>query len=408
MVILTIIIIHNNNINKYNNYSGIIFPVQCKELLPIERLVITSISVRGMLGPITVWVSHDPTDGINQHDDHDHDHNSDGDNQNSNDVELGTARLRRPRFYDKKNNIITIESTKWTQIYSKQHSPSPYTYQKLDLSQSPIQIQPGQVRGIYIHSSLPGDEAIVYDNYTIKDAHNDKRRNSSNSGNGSILTILPAMAHVSNEPFGTQPIWGWGDAWRRGRKFVGQIEYGVIYRLWTPQNHVMFGSKFQQLALTLFGCQRRMESPMSRLPDECIYYILNMCKWDWMGDDGKGMLKMYEKKQKKERERAEKRMERSIKKGDKRGVDEGNMSNNNEHHLLHQGNNHLITISGRTYRQIVSGANSTVINVLYNEADRQALYGNTLPHIYRVLRSDGLLLVFFVVLVIVVLSTFFR
>ena len=36
------------------------FPVQCKENLPVERVVITSIAVRGELGPITIWVSNDP------------------------------------------------------------------------------------------------------------------------------------------------------------------------------------------------------------------------------------------------------------------------------------------------------------------------------------------------------------
>ena len=28
---------------------------------------------------------------------------------------------------------------------------------------------------------------------------------------------------------------------------------------------------------------------MSLLPDECIYYILNMCRWDWFNDNGETM-----------------------------------------------------------------------------------------------------------------------
>ena len=82
-----------------------------------------------------------------------------------------------------------------------------------------------------------------------------------------------------------QPIWGWGNAWRDAREFVGQVSYGAVYRLWNPSEHLSFGSRFQRLALTLFGCQRRLESPFARLSDDIIFYIINMCKWDWARDD---------------------------------------------------------------------------------------------------------------------------
>jgi hypothetical protein len=36
-------------------------------------------------------------------------------------------------------------------------------------------------------------------------------------------------------------------------------------------------------------CQRRVESTWSILPDECVYYILNMCRWDWFKDDSGSM-----------------------------------------------------------------------------------------------------------------------
>ena len=90
-------------------------------------------------------------------------------------------------------------------------------------------------------------------------------------------TLLPSLV--------AQPIWGWGNAWRDGREFVGQVSYGAVYRLWNPTEHFSFGSRFQRLALTLFGCQRRSESPLCRLSDDILFYILNMCKWDWARDD---------------------------------------------------------------------------------------------------------------------------
>lgn len=72
--------------------------------------------------------------------------------------------------------------------------------------------------------------------------------------------------------------WGWGSPWREYREFVGQIDFGAIYQLWRPELHTRFGDRFQEVTHTLLACQRRRESPVSMLPDECIMYILNMCK----------------------------------------------------------------------------------------------------------------------------------
>jgi hypothetical protein len=38
-------------------------------------------------------------------------------------------------------------------------------------------------------------------------------------------------------------------------------------------------------------CQRRVESPFSKLPDDAIYYILNMMRWDWVNDTSAGMVR---------------------------------------------------------------------------------------------------------------------
>lgn len=260
------------------------FPLECKELLPIDRLVVTSVSVRGHLGPMTVWVSNDPDEEViktkkTNSPSSKHSMRTRG-QTNTNGPDISSRTHKKP--------MITANKKKWTQIYSKTLGPSPYTYRDLDLSENPIILKPGQVRGIYIHSTLPGDEAIVYDNY-----HSNIE---SEIPEDSFICLRPAMAHVSCKPFGKRPIWGWGDAWRRDRKFVGKINYGVVYKLWNPKQHLTFGNKFQELAMNLFACQRRFESPLSRLPDDCIFYVLNMCKWDWVGDDPKGMLEIQKKR----------------------------------------------------------------------------------------------------------------
>lgn len=291
-----------------HTFCGVMFPVECKKILPVENVVITSLSIRGQLGPLTVWISKDPDEKV---------HQKRGSKRNI-ENDLKTASVARSSFgskhkathtmntrsktgkYQPKQTMkkdkftITADPSEWIKIYDNTLSPSLQTYKKLDLSGNPIYLKPGQVRGIYVHSTLDNDRAIVYDNYLFNDP--------TEIPQDSFIRLRPAMAHVSTKPFGRKPIWGggMGQSWRRDRKFVGKIEYGVIYRLWNPKEHLFFGSDFQNLALQLFACQRRSESPMSRLPDDCIFYILNMCKWDWVGDNLSGMKLLLDKRKAKE------------------------------------------------------------------------------------------------------------
>ncbi|KAK1741903.1 hypothetical protein QTG54_007476 [Skeletonema marinoi] len=216
-----------------HTFCGIMFPVKCKDILPLDHLVINSVAVRGALGPLTVWVT------------------------KSEDL----------------NGEIQLSKKYWTKIYQKEHQPSFVGYKELDLSANPIILKPGQVKGIYIHSTRRGDEAIVYDNKAKQKTVDD-----------SFITILPGRAHVSEKVFGSIPIWGWGSAWRDNREFVGQLKYGAVYKLWNPQENLSFGGSFRTAARILFMCQRRPESPFSKLPDDCLFFILNMMRWDWVND----------------------------------------------------------------------------------------------------------------------------
>jgi hypothetical protein len=225
------------------------FPVKCKDLLPLDHILIKSIAVRGRLGPLTVWVS-----------------NRDEHQRRGIPPNQQTVRLN-PKF--------------WTKLYDKTHGASRYEYKELELDQ-PIRLLPGETRVIYVHSTLPGDEAIVYDNSYY--GQSTKRYEDSK------ILIMSGRAHVSNDVFGQEPIWGWGNAWRDRREFVGRLNYGTVYKLWNPQVQPKFGRNFQDGARALFLCQRRWESPMSMLPDECIFYILNICRWDWFHDDADTML----------------------------------------------------------------------------------------------------------------------
>lgn len=216
------------------------FPIRAKTVLPVQHIVLKSVAVRGQLGSLTVWVTNE-------------DEQADAN---------GQFRTRlTPRH--------------WTKVYEQKHAPSQATYQTLEFPQ-PIILHPGQIRGMYIHSTLGGDEAIVYDN-------SDPGRSTSRYEDR-FLSIHSGKAHLSPTAFGQMPIWGWGNAWRDRREFVGQVNYGAVYQLWNPQVHLEFGPSFREATRSLLGLQRRDGCVMSTLPDECIYYILNMCRWDWFCD----------------------------------------------------------------------------------------------------------------------------
>lgn len=292
-----------------HTFCGVMFPVRCKSILPVDQLVIKSISVRGRLGPVTVWVT-------NQEDDGTLTNTSTGSSAAVSNpystLTKGAAKRAKHQHHaynlrptkqqptaqcqDDGTAKIPMKQKYWTKIYDATHEISFAHYTELNFGTNPIILKPGQFRGVYVHSTLDNDEGIVYDNQKSNKTHDD-----------SYLTIFPGRSHVSPEPFGARPIWGYGAAWRDNREFVGRVNYGVVYKLWNPHEYKSFGSKFQGLARLLFACQRRWSSPFSALPDECIFYILNMCRWDWVADSFDDMFteKKHVRKLLKEREATE-------------------------------------------------------------------------------------------------------
>ena len=226
-----------------HTFCGIMFPVKCKNLLPVDHIVITSLAVRGRLGPLTVWVSNEASP---------------------------TSFRMNPKH--------------WTKVYERTHRASPSTFVTLNID--PVRLYPGETKALYVHSTLPGDQSIVYDN-----------RHHTRTYDDNLVSVLTGRAHVSCEVFGTTPIWGWGNPWRDDREFVGRLDYGAVYQLWNPTSTVKcFGTHFQRMVVSLFLCQRRWESPVSMLPDDVIFYILNMCRWDWANDTSATMKEVKKKR----------------------------------------------------------------------------------------------------------------
>jgi len=151
-----------------HTFSGVMFPIECKSILPVDHVVIDSIAIRGELGPITVWVSRENDDA--------------DDADDADDSET---------MYQKWNVPNPIMSD-WEKVYEKTLPASVVEMAEIVLD-TPIVIKPGTRRGVYVHSTLLGDESIVYDNQKSRFTYND-----------TFLTVHPGRAHVSNKVFGTR------------------------------------------------------------------------------------------------------------------------------------------------------------------------------------------------------------
>ncbi len=257
-----------------HTFCGVMFDIACETRLPAKYIEIESLSVRGELGPMTVWRTNDTYWGKHE----------------------------SPEC--------------WNKVYEGQHPPSHETYTELKL-EAPIRLRPGESCGLYVHSALPGDAGIVYDNqrqrttcaqsprprpprlraasrplpHPVADPpphpHPPKRPPppAARAVQDKVIRLNPGMAHLSNRPFGKRGFWG--RPWRNNREFVGKVLYGVRWRMWNPSPETMaaFPLGFQRAVLTMMCASRRPESLMYLLQDEIVMFIMNKCSWNWWGDE---------------------------------------------------------------------------------------------------------------------------
>lgn len=219
------------NDHEDHTFCGIMFDVECLDTCPLAFLEISSVSVRGDLGPLTVWAL---PGGL-------------GD------------RIYEPSRADG-----------WQLIYEREHSPSPNKYEPLILGDQSVKLEPNTKLGLYIHSKRGGDRSIVYDNQRLEYSYENM-----------FLRIHPGLAHLGNEPFGEHGGWWWGSPWSSRREFVGCIDFGVCYKLWSPAVHQHFNANFRRAVKCLLLIACCPESQLRSLPDGLLPYMLSMCRYDW-------------------------------------------------------------------------------------------------------------------------------
>eukprot|EP00924_Labyrinthula_sp_SR-Ha-C_P009081 maker-scaffold_2-snap-gene-12.0-mRNA-1 protein AED:0.51 eAED:0.52 QI:0/0/0/0.8/0.75/0.8/5/0/375 len=215
-----------------HSFFGIMFDIEAKAFLPVQSLLLTSISVRGKMGHTRVWIA------------------------------------------DESHQHIYHDETKWVQVHqenaegtwSTNRNPI-YTVLKL---KKPYRLSPGKRYGVYIHVQSPTDEALIYDDQRNAITHEDD-----------YIRILPGLADLSLQPFSNQGIWGWG--WRPNREFVGKVEFGVRFLLFRPvrETYNMFFENFQKGVKTMLLLHQRNECLVYNLSKDIVMFILNMLPWDW-------------------------------------------------------------------------------------------------------------------------------
>ena len=67
--------------------------------------------------------------------------------------------------------------------------------------------------------------------------------------------------------------------------------YGIRWKMWSPNNHLLFPTPFQDVVKTMIMASRRTESLMYLLQDEIVHFIMNKCHWDDFGRDPPGGLR---------------------------------------------------------------------------------------------------------------------
>ena len=214
-----------------HTFCGVMFDLIAKDALPLDGLIVRSLWIRGQLGPIRVYST--------------------------------------PNSFEHKRE----SPREWQTNYEGTHAPSQDDLVELPLT-LPIELSPGGSCGIYVHSTRPDDLSIVYDNQREEITHEDL-----------YFRIMPGVAHLSPRPFAGHG-GAWWASWRSHREFVGRVSVGLRFKLWNPcaAVHSKFPEDFQKVVLTLLMGARRNDCALSMLQDDILYFILNMCRWDWTPD----------------------------------------------------------------------------------------------------------------------------
>jgi hypothetical protein len=209
-----------------HSFCGIMFDLEVLKEIPVDTLTITSVSVRGSLGPMAVYST--------------------------------------PGSYWGKHQ----QADQWTQHYPEtEHDPSDDVLKELEFDE-PLVLKPGDTVGMYVHSTQRGGAQVHYGEF---DENNPELHNATRTDQ--FISIKPGQAHLSNKRFHRRGPWGTG--WRKRRSFVGKMAYSVTYLLWSPTTNHKFPATFRRLVCLMLWVAKQIDIPVDLA--KC---VLAMCPYD--------------------------------------------------------------------------------------------------------------------------------
>jgi len=210
-----------------HTFSGVYFPIRLKTLIPTDAVLVHALEVRGQLGELSVYTTEASIKEMNT--------------------------LRSPQL--------------WKQCYGPVfHAPSWKEAEPL-MFDTPVVVK--STTSFYVHSRLPGDQAIIYDNARTPIVFADD-----------AIEILSGVAHISSRAF--EPVGPWGGiAFRDRRAFVGKVVYSYQPLLWTMRTHVRFPVAYKRAVVELVALNKRADGcVLARLPRDVLLHVLSYLAWD--------------------------------------------------------------------------------------------------------------------------------
>lgn len=220
-----------------HSFAGIIFDVHaCSE----REVMVTSVHVAGMLGRVRIFARE-----CTWRDDEE-------------ETERRTVFTGWGHHYE-------MNERGWALVHDEQLPPSWNTAREVRLQQ-PVRIMPHHTRALFVHSNLPDDLGIQYQEWRPADV----------VAADDTVQILPGLGFTGQVPFDHRHGW-----YRQGRGPAGGISYTSQPVYWNMRSHAGCPAELQGMVRTMLCVHAQPESTLHVLPAHLLLYMLEFLRWDW-------------------------------------------------------------------------------------------------------------------------------
>ena len=220
-----------------HSFAGVVFDVHaCSE----REVMVTSVHIAGMLGLVRIYAR-----GCTWHDDDE-------------ETERRTVFTGWGHHYE-------LNPAGYELVHEEQLPPSWNAAREVRL-QRPVRILPHHTRALYVHSNLPDDLGIQYQEY----------RGTEVVADDGCVRMLKGLGFTGEVPFDQRRGW-----YRQDRGPAGGLSYTAQPVYWSMAKHASFPVQLQQLVRTMLSVHAQPESTLHVLPQHLLLHILQRLRWDW-------------------------------------------------------------------------------------------------------------------------------